>query len=145
MAILFKVNNAPPESPWSNFTNDSYWEPGDSDPESPWPDNEVWNGSAWESYEWGGGGWYHVNLTAIGIWADGYRPTQMRVTWTGNADLNFISLQDTTGSTIAFVGTPNPTSPAILDITFGSNDIGYFSTDTNFGQSQYFITGIEFL
>ena len=64
------------ESAWTQYFDDNYWE------------SRNVGGCVWDDSEPGYEGWYHtgahqVDLDVIGTWADGYRPSKIRVSWVG--------------------------------------------------------------
>ena len=68
----------------------------------------------------------------------------MKITWTGNATLRAIVLKDSANAIIAGNTGGGFTSPTILPISFGANDIAHLELDTGSGQSSFAVTGIEF-
>jgi len=132
--------------PWLEFTSDAYWEHW---PVAPWPD-EVWTGTEWISENYACADCHWMEFITVGGWAAGFRPTSIRVTWSGPAlnpagDMNF-SLHDTTDAVIAsFSGVLSKPS-FVLPITFGANDIWRFEFFTNnHPWGEFRVQKIEFL
>jgi len=63
-----------------------------------------WSGSDWDSGDYLGS-FEVLSLSVIGTWADSYRPTKFRITFTGATDIAF-GLVDIDGETIAEEGVP---------------------------------------
>ena len=77
MAISIVVKTTPvPPSPWTSIFDNTKW------------DGSTWTGGPGSSFNWDGSGWVGVapngsgELLPIGDWYLGYRPTQMRLTFT---------------------------------------------------------------
>jgi len=65
---------------------------------SDWQDDGVhiaWNGTAWQVDKGGSAG--NCKLLAIGTWADDYRPSKVRITYTAVFTLYYLRLEDTDG------------------------------------------------
>jgi len=124
MGIKFVVKQTPepPAGQWYQVLSDEAWTPGPG---------VSWSGSSWDS------AFGLTGLSELGAWNVGYRPTKMRITYTGT--FTQIQLVDTNFDTIA--NDVAPASGQEIDITFGSFDI----KDLNiFASGAWSITNIEF-
>lgn len=111
-------------------------------------DNTKWqDGGAKATFTWNVGGWWEWAgapgtgyLEAIGTWADGFRPTMVRVTYSGTLPSELQVVDDT----LTVVGSDGyyHSGSAIEFIPFLSNDI--FQLRFNVWDSDLNITNIEF-
>jgi hypothetical protein len=110
MAIRFIVKETPAPDPWVDRTDDSYWQCQSN--------CNGWNGTQWSP---GGPGMVLVVKSAT-TWADGFRPTKMRVTGP-RAYTDSVALRDgLSGNTIgAGSYTTEPSIEIDLDWQFGND------------------------
>lgn len=138
-------NNPPTADGWYDMTDDTYWE-------SPSPVGEggvafcSWNGSVWvtnylgmydiNSYN------FELNPKSGTTWANGFRPSQIRVTHTSSDPFsNALDVKDISQNTIG-TGNFSP-SPVTIGLSFGeSSDIYTLSGGDD--NSSYTLTKIEF-
>jgi hypothetical protein len=112
---------------WVSYFDDNYWEIND---------NGTWQAG---DNEWASSGGGELALLSIGTWVEGYRPTQIRITFTGVPNVSF-TLGDGT-HTISSAGSYS--SGVAQDITFVGNDIATL----DMGQTDndpFQVTNIEF-
>ena len=119
-------------SKWVEHFDDTYWSTSGYQNE--------WDGTKWQLYVPANGA-QQRSLTPIGTWAQNYRPSHIRVTYTGVA-LDGFMVWDTEQNVIAGAVDNGYESGELLDITFGSYDIGWltFVMPPEF----LYVTGIEF-
>lgn len=117
---------------------------------APWPyTTGTWNGSEWVSEEQPDGppaGTWYVALTPSGTWADGYRPTHIRTTFSGISEMTTYEVygtNDTQGHPTIVAGWSHVGSQVEIPLDFSAGgDIGQILfNDTD----PYSITNIEFL
>lgn len=104
-------------------------------------DNTVWsaNQGSWSGSDWDSSG-NSVILDELGTWVEGFRPTNIRITFTGSGGL-LSAVQGTDTGFGAYVNTSNVTSGQSLALSFSSNDILDIGM---FGSSAFTVTNIEF-
>ena len=94
----------------------------------------VWTGSAWSD-----SGVLFIPLTELGTWVEVYRPTKIRVTFTGGGTRDIL-LKDTENNFIAHETTAS--SEQEIDITFEGYDIEALQIQDTVGN--FTVTNIEF-
>ena len=119
----------PPEGPWYQKFDNNHWKP--------WDANVEWNASLtrWEALN------DNLFLEVIGDWADGYRPTILRVTHLGT-DQTDVLIEDSNGDNIGLdANCPSLTEVALTyDSAAAADDIFWLSV---MGDEPH-ITNIEF-
>ncbi len=120
------------EDVWVSHFDDTEWEPTGVG-------FGFWNGTQWES-EFNDPNWSLV-IEDIATWASGYRPTKMRLTWTGPATIDSFVMQDDIGGVISLE--VDIVSLGEIDLTFAATD--GFKITMGGNDSQFLITNIEFL
>ena len=99
----------------------------------------TWDTDHWDSELFGSDYW--VLLGDIGTWASAYRPTKIRVTFTGQTTL-VLTLADGLGGETDLVSDEAATSGEEFEITWGEGDIATLNFQTDAGN--FVITNIEF-
>ena len=113
---------------WVQKLDNTFWEP-------------VGGYGAWDGTKWVDTGPSNIVLAAIGTWANGYRPTKVRITYTSSEDEPMIFLVEALSTTIG--GGGGPPIPAVGDITFVGENIASLNMVIPFGVIN--VTNIEFL
>lgn len=113
------------EPPWVQYFDNSDW--------TPYSGSATWVTDHWESV-----GAATIELTPIGTWANGYRPTKCRVAH-NKTTLNTVTIMDATGVTVYGQAT-SYVSGAWIPLTC-TGDIGRFDADNSVS---FNITNIEF-
>jgi len=119
---IVKTTPTPPAGQWYSVLTDESWSAGPG---------FSWTGSQWEASLGIPSG-----LSATG-WESGYRPTKMRITFSGS--ISEIGLKDLNDDTIAIDS--SPVSLEEITITFGSFDINDLTISYS---GSIAITNIEF-
>lgn len=113
-------------------------------------DNNDWSVldgiGSWSSNTWipsvFGGNTYILNIGVIGSWATSYRPTKMRITFTGSITCNYnCRISDTDNGGIWDADSDPISSGQELTLTFGSYDIYSLSLSSS---SNFTVTDIGF-
>ncbi len=102
------------------------------------PGAGFWNGTQWEAEDQGA--FWGIIISDIGAWASGYRPSKMRVTFTGVGSIGSFAVQDDAAGSIG--GVAGYVSLDDIVLTFGAND-GFKITAAG-PLSVFYITNIEF-
>ena len=122
---------------WTSYLNNTYWQ-ADSGEE---PCTATWNGSAWVACEYAAANWYWCYLKVTGSWMTGYRPTKIRVTWTGGGTFEELKLEAPNGTLV--VNESAATSGTEYDIDPMGDDI-YSLWLSDQGGGAFTVTNIEF-
>lgn len=121
---------------WTSIFDNTDWEPGPVTP------GGSWNVDHWDArYEPLSD--YFVNLEPLSGWETDYRPTKIRVTYTGGQTQRLI-LRDNNNNYLINTGFNGYSSGTEITIPWDSYDIQYieiYNTDSN----DFDITNIEFL
>jgi len=124
MKISFVLKKEPVVDPWVSHFDNSDWAPG--------------GGTSWTGSSWTGG--FGLQITDIGTWTEGYRPTKMRVTFTGGP--TNMTLKDVPGSLDNIAHDAAYVSGQEIDLDFsGLGDIN----EMRMGLGSVTVTNIEFL
>jgi len=119
--------------PWVQHHDDSDWE------QIYW--HFTWDGSAWVK-DASGGPSADIRINSSATWQEGFRPTKMRVTYSGQSDCKFTL----TALSAAYYLDPDTTlaSGAEIDLAAVDSDIRTFSITINPLENDVYVTNIEF-
>jgi hypothetical protein len=135
---FFRTPPIPPS--WFAHFDNSDWE---IDTQGSWDAGN----SEWDSQYWPPG-IEILSITEIGSWASGYKPTKIRITFTGATDTAF-SLKDISSNVICSKGSGidlSYTSGEEIECDFGSGQGDIYRLEVQAGQGADFsVTNIEFL
>jgi len=122
--------------PWVSYFDNTCWDPR-------FVGYGTWDGSKWISGF--AGGHYGFNQDAQGAWYVGYRPTKMKITFSGVPAVS-LCVFDANNDIMALYDTCNYTSEAEITLSWGAHDLAKFtaSTDGCGTENEWYITNIEF-
>jgi hypothetical protein len=120
-----------PEPDWYSIFNNSKWQQDSFNPYG------IWDGSEWNSE------FNTINLETVGMWANGFRPTKLRVNYYGPEHGISLYLVDESDNDITpYIGDDSYDPLVELDLDFsGVGDIKYFGVNYS---TAIHITNIEF-
>jgi len=124
---------------WTSVLNDTKWMPANSNPA-----NAVWTGSAWTA---GTSGDLFLSVKTGSTWANGYRPSKMRITFTGTINTLFWLYLTTQIGSHAFIGDISGitiTSGQVIDLPWYYPESVTFK-EMFFNNTSIVVTNIEFL
>jgi hypothetical protein len=123
------------QSPWTSYFDDSCWTPSGH---GSWDDpNQEWDPTFASDR-------YLINLNDIGAWALGYRPTAVRITFTGGAQGARIILTDSAGHILVDSGYYGPSGEILYIDNVYDLDVHNLYIYCPSGGSTYSVTKIEF-
>jgi hypothetical protein len=135
MGISIYIPTPVQEPAWTSYFDDTHWTPGQ---------DNFWNGSAWQSSS--GSQKEHIWLNTTGTWADGFRPSAIRVYHDTGEDLQNLNMFDTNSSAPWLAEISDYTSGQIIELTFVGFDIWKLQMTAAFGYPDpWHITDIQFL
>ena len=110
-------------------------------------DNSDWTAAlgTWDTDHWDSADvtvWHILQVVVSGTWRDSYRPTKMRITYTGEPIVS-ITLTDSDSQPIGEYGGAGYISGTEIDLTFGSYDIVGLTCLTD-SRAAFVVTNIEF-
>ena len=126
------VNPHPPiaSGAWAQYLDDTYWETDEQ--------------ASWNVDHWDFEGDYGVSIKPLGTWADGFRPSKMRITHDYGAGLDLILANDGEPGW-AFNGEVISGTEYALDFSgYADGDILYLWHDAGEEGCDFDITNIEF-
>jgi len=142
MGIQFIVKQTPVPQ-WVQIFDNTDWVVGDTGFHLGGAGSWDAGNQEWDSDDGGGAfGVSAVELLPLGGWEVGYRPSKIRITFTGIANLD-LYFRDTAFQYLVTEG-QTITSGQELDITFSGNDIRSLLV-WSFTENPFSVTNIEFL
>jgi len=124
---------------WTSVLNNTVWMPLNNNPVY-----GVWTGSTWTA---GTSGYLNIAVKTGSTWANGYRPSKMRITFTGATNPLFWLYLTTQIGSHAFIGDLSGiaiTSGQVIDLPWYYKESVTFK-DMYFNSASIVVTNIEFL